>query len=167
MWDRNRWRIWFDYLQPGRFASMGHAENKGDFMSPENWKVTRAGDHPVPADWVNPSVIKVGREYYSFSDAAGYPPAYGGDGRLVTIARSPDGLTWHILGHIRPEGMASAHVPEAFLDGQRLHVFYSWKPESGAGKPWDYRYKEIRSMSIAVTDLRRLGVGHGPSGRRQ
>ncbi len=157
MWDRDRWRIWFDYLQPGRFASMGHAENRGDFSDPKSWRVTHAGETPVIPDWVNPSVVKVQREYFSFSDAAGYPPQYGGDGRLITVARSPDGLQWRILGHIRPEGMASAHVPEAFLDGNVLRVFYAWKPETVAGRPWDYRYREIRSMSIPVRDLLRIG----------
>jgi hypothetical protein len=162
MWDRDRWRLWFDYLQPGYFASMGHAENRGDFMDPKAWRVTRSGDDPVLADWVNPSVVKAGGRYYSFSDAAGYAPVYGGDGRLITVAVSRDGLSWRILGHVRPEGMAASHVPEAFLEGGVLRVFYSWKPETVAERPWDYRYKEIRAMSISVRDLRRMAAPPAP-----
>jgi beta-xylosidase len=156
MWDRDRWRIWFDYLQPGRFASMGCAENHGDLMDPAQWRVLRSGANPAIADWVNPSVVKVGRLYYSFSDAAGYGPEYGGDGRLTTLAVSRDGLDWRIRGHVRPEGMASSHVAEAFVERGRLHLFYSWKPPTVQGKPWDYRYHEIRAMRIATKDLPRL-----------
>lgn len=158
LWDRDRWRIWFDYLQPGRFASMGVAENRGEFMQPSAWRVLRSGDRPALPDWVNPSVVKVGRIYYSFSDAAGYGPEYGGDGRLLTMARSKDGLDWSIVGHIRPEGMACSHVPESIVDRGRLHVLYSWKPEKRPDAAWDYRYKEIRSMSIAVKELPACGL---------
>lgn len=157
MWDGNRWRIWFDYYKPRTFACMGVAENRGDFMAPGAWKLVRSGDQPAMSDWVNPTVVKVGNEYISFSDAAGYPPQYGNDGRLITMAKSTDGLAWQVLGHLRPEGMASSHVPEAFVQrdgtGEWLYLFYAYKPETVAGKEWDYRYKEVRWMR------KRIGAG--------
>jgi hypothetical protein len=63
------------------------------------------------------------------------------------MAVSEDGLDWRVLGHIAPEGVESAHVPEAFVKrdakGLWLYVFYSWKPQT---EPWDYRYKKIRAI---------------------
>jgi hypothetical protein len=32
-------------------------------------------------------------------------------------------------------------------------VLYAWKPETVKEKAWDYRYKEIRTMRIRVSDL--------------
>jgi len=113
-------------------------------------------------------VVKAGRWYYSLSDAAGYPANLGGDGRLLTLAESGDGLKWRILGHIRPEGMASSHVPEAIVErdasGLWLVVFYSWKPAGEAGKPWDYRYKEIRWMRRRLGPDGRLGAPRSTGG---
>lgn len=148
MYDRGRWKIWFDYYHPGTFVSMGYAENTGDFMNPADWKVVRSGKTPLLKDWPNPSVVRVGDRYYAFSDAPYYPAALGGDGRLITMAESHDGISWKVLGHIRPDGMESSHVPEAFVrkdrDGTWLYVFYSWKPETKSDKTWDYRYKQLR-----------------------
>jgi len=161
MWDRGRWRLWFDYFLPGTFVSMGYAECRGDPMKPADWKVVRSGGAPLLRDWPNPSVVKVGGVYYAFSDAPGYPANMGGDTRVLTMAGSKDGLEWKVMGHLRPEGRASAHVPEAFVrrekDGEWLYLFYAWKPETPKGGPWDYRYKEIRFMRIRTDRLSRDG----------
>ncbi len=158
LFDGGRWRLWFDYFLPGTFLSMGYAENSGDFMDPAQWRVIRAGDEPLLRDWPNPNVIRVGEELYSFSDAPNYPAEMGGDGRQITVARSKDGLAWAVLGHIRPEGRESSHVPEAFLQGEKdglwLYVFYAWKPETVAGKAWDFRYREVRWVRKAVEGRR-------------
>lgn len=34
-----------------------------------------------------------------------------------------------------------------------LYVLYAWKPETAKEMSWDYRYKEIRTMRIRVSDL--------------
>ena len=160
MWDNNRWKIWFDYYHPGTFLSMGYAENKGDFMQPSAWKVLRAEKQPLLKDYPNPCVVKVGRQYYALSDAPNYPEKLGGDGRLLTLAVSANGTDWKYIGYIRPEGMASSHVPQALVlknDGTEwLYVFYPWKPETVKDKPWDYRYKQIRMMRIKVSELKIL-----------
>ena len=94
--------------------------------------------------------MKIGARYLNFSDAPGYPGEMGGDGRQITMAESSDGLAWKVLGHIRPEGRESSHVPEAFVTKVRghtmLYVFYAWKPETVSDAKWDFRYKEIRCM---------------------
>jgi hypothetical protein len=150
MHDDGRWKLWFDYMLPGTFVSLGYAEDAGDFMDPAQWRVLNCGDSPQLRDWPNASVVKVGGRYLSFSDAPGYPADLGGDGRQITLAESPDGTAWTVLGHVRPEGRASSHVPEAFVtevDGQSwLYVLYAWKPETVGDATWDFRYKEIRCM---------------------
>jgi hypothetical protein len=163
LYDEGHWRLWFDYYHPGTFLSMGLAENRGDFLSPSDWNVLRAGKEPLLKDWPNPSVVRLGEKYLAFSDAPGFPAELGGDGRVTTLAESPDGVEWKVLGHVRPEGMAASHVPEPFVtdqdDGQWLYLFYSWKPEMKEGEPWDYRYKEIRFIR------KRLDIKSDPSGK--
>ena len=154
MFDEGRWKLWFDYMLPGTFVSLGYAENDGDFMDPKAWRVLNEGERPQLRDWPNASVVRVGNRYYNFCDAPGYPGEMGQDGRQITMAESPDGKTWTVLGHIRPEGKASSHVPEAFVRREGhdtwLYVFYAWKPELKPGEKWDYRYKETRYMRRKV-----------------
>lgn len=157
MYDEGRWKLWFDYFVPGTFVSMGYAENRGDFADPSAWTILRADEQPLLRDWPNPSVVKVRGRYYAFSDAPNYPEALGGDSRQVTMAVSRDGLEWRVLGHIRPDGLASSHVPQAvvFKEGgiEWLYVFYSWKPERAQGEAWDFRYKQIRHMRCRADKL--------------
>ncbi len=152
--DNDRWKLWFDYFHPGTFVSLGYAENTGDFLNPSHWTVLRADDKPLLKDWPNPSIVRINDTYYAFSDAPNYPPEMGGDGRQLTMATSPDGISWTVQGHIRPHGKASSHVPEALLlesdESTFLYLFYSWKPERISDAPWDFRYKEIRYMRKPV-----------------
>lgn len=148
MFDEGRWKIWFDYYPPDGFLHGGYAENCGEFTVSQDWKVLRAEDKPVLRNWPNTSVVRHGGTYYAFSDAPYYPPELGGDGRQITMATSKDGLSWTVLGHIRPEGQASSHVPEAIVLKDSgvpwLYVFYAWKPARKEGEAWDYRYKQVR-----------------------
>ncbi len=150
MYDDGRWKLWFDYMLPGTFVALGYAENRGDFLDPKQWRVLNCGDNPQLRDWPNASVVKIGGRYLNFSDAPGYPGAMGGDGRQITLAESTDGLAWKVLGHIRPEGRESSHVPEAFVTQVAghtwLYVFYAWKPETVSDATWDFRYKEVRFL---------------------
>lgn len=141
--DGDRWMLWFDYCFPGTFVSMGYAETGGDLLDAAAWRIVRADDAPLIRDWPNTCVVRAGEWLYSVSDAPNYPPNIGGEGRMLTLARSRDGLDWEVLGHLEPEPGACSHVPEALVMGEWLYIFYSYKP---IVQPWDYRYKEIRMM---------------------
>jgi len=141
--EGNRWRLWFDYYLPGTFVSMGYAECDGDFLRAEDWRIEAFDEAPLLRDWPNACVVRAGEWLYSVSDAPNYPPEIGGEGRMLTLARSRDGRSWEVLGHLRPEPGACSHVPEALVLDGWLYVLYSWKP---IVTPWDYRYKEIRAM---------------------
>lgn len=149
MRDEGRWRLWFDYFLPGTFVSMGYAENEGELLDASAWRVVRADDTPLLRDWPNPCVVRAGGWLYSISDAPYYPPEIGGEGRMLTLARSRDGLEWQVLGHLKPEPGACSHVPEALVMDGWLYIFYSYKP---IVQPWDYRYKEIRMMRHRLAD---------------
>lgn len=155
MFDEGKWKVWFDYFLPGTFVSMGYAECSGDFINQDSWKVLRAGTKPLLKDWPNPDVIKVGKIYYSFCDSPYYPDSLGGDTRQIIMAQSRDGLNWQVLGHIRPEGMASSHVPEAFVQKEGsdtwIYLFYSWKPAYVEGTKRDFNYKQIRFIRHKLT----------------
>jgi hypothetical protein len=170
MFDEGRWKLWFDYFLPGTFVSMGYAENEGDFTQPKDWKVCHAGHDSVLKDWPNPSVVKYKNTYIAFSDAPNYPPPKGGDGRLLTMATSPDGITWKVQGHIRPDGMESSHVPQALLLSQKnipwLYVFYAWKPQTIPNTPWDFRYKELRYIRCRADVLLGKLVGTNQQPKR-
>jgi hypothetical protein len=159
MFDDGKWKLWFDYFHPGTFVSMGYAENAGDFSKSSDWRVLRADDRPVLKDWPNPSVVRISGMYIAFSDAPNFPDTLGGDGRQLTMATSGNGVDWEVRGHIRPDGMASSHVPQAQvinLDGEDwLYVFYSWKPARRPDEAWDFRYKELRHIRQRVKTLER------------
>lgn len=154
MRDGDRWRIWFDYFLPGTFVSMGLAECGGDFLDPRAWEVARAGDEPLLRDWPNTSVVKSDGTYMAFADPPGYPAEWGGDTRQLTMAVSPDGVSWRVVGHILPLPGDSTHVPQAAaleVDGQAwLYLLCAWKPPSD---PWDYRYKRIRALRRPLADV--------------
>lgn len=157
LFDQGRWKLWFDYFVPGTFVSLGYAENTGDFTNASAWHVLRADADPLLKDFPNPSVIKANGQYLAFSDAPNYPAELGGDGRQLTLAVSPDGTTWKVLGHLRPVGLASSHVPQALvlpIEGVNwVYVFYSWKPARQPGEPWDFRYKELRYLRRKLDQL--------------
>jgi hypothetical protein len=159
--DGDRWRLWFDYWCPGQGVSMGYAENRGDFTDPAQWKVLRAGAHPVLASFPNPSVIKVDVRYYAYGD----PPDYPGRGdpwvkRQVFEATSMDGLNWTVLGYVGPDADTPAcQVPQAaVLDtGGRKWIYVFYACQIG-GQPYDWRYDRIRCM-------RRTAEGASPPAR--
>jgi hypothetical protein len=148
LWDDGKWRLWFDYwMDTEHGVCMGLAENEGDFLSPSDWRLVRAGDTPALANWVNPDVVRAGERYYSFAD----PYVYGNHpwtGRQIAEAVSDDGLNWRELGFIRPEPDSPAnHVPEAFVLDDRLILFYACQ---NGGDPYDYRYRRIRYMERPI-----------------
>ena len=154
MWDQGKWRLWFDYWNPGHGLCMGYAENTGKFDAPGGFKVLHAGRDPLLEEWPNPEVVKVGNRYHSFSDPSDPKRKY--DYRLYPMrsraiceAVSDDGLNWKVVGFIQPEADAYAtHVPQAFVtkaDGKTwLYLFYA--TQRGGETNYDYRYDRIRAM---------------------
>lgn len=154
--EGGRFRLWFDYWAGDRDGcSMGYAECRGDFLTPANWKVVRAGSTPALRQFPNPDVVRVGSRLYAYGD----PPegsTHPWTARKITEAVSKDGLSWTILGHIRPEADAAAlHVPEALVvrSGRKatIHLFYACQI---GGEPYDYRYDRIRRMERSITGVR-------------
>jgi hypothetical protein len=147
LYENGVFKIWFDYWLPGKGIAMGYAENRGDFLTPESWRVVRAGDNPCLQEWPNPSVAHVGKTYYCYSDPGGYGKP-GMQGRKIAEAVSSDGLKWEILGYVDPDpDSAATHVPEAFVwrEGKTtwMYVFYACQI---GGDPYNWRYDRIRCM---------------------
>ncbi len=152
LYEHGRFRLWFDYWAGDRDGtSMGYAECKGDFLNPSDWRAIRAGATPVLRQFPNPDVVRVGNLLYAYGD----PPEGSNHpwlARKITEAVSQDGLSWTILGHVKPESDAAAlHVPEAFVErvglGWKIHLFYACQI---GGEPYDYRYDRIRRMERVV-----------------
>ena len=158
-WENGRWRLWFDYWLPGKGVCMGYAENTGDFLRKEGFKLHDLSQ-PLLECWPNPEVIQIGNEYHSFSDPPGYPvkasvpdSAKHWMRRQLREAVSPDGITsWRKLDYIPPDDDAPAcHVPQALLtqtDGQTwLYLFYATQIGYGKGDGiYHYEYDRIRAM---------------------
>ena len=152
MWEDGRWRLWFDYVVPGKGLGMGHAVNTGEFAAPGGFGITHPLDQPLLDNWPNPEVVKVGAWYYGFADPAILPGATGWAARQVAEARSPDGLHWEVLGYVRPEADTPAcQIPQACVltvDGKQwLYVFYACQI---GGEPYNWRYDRIRCMRRPV-----------------
>ncbi len=149
MWADGRWKLWFDYWDgPGPGVSVGYAENRGDFLERDNWKVVRAGDKPALPQFPNPDVVKVGNMYFAYGDPpTGLPHPW--ITRKITEAVSRDGIDWMVLGYVDPEpGTPATHVPEAFVEdrgGGHWRIYVDYGCQRG-GDPYDYRYDRIRMM---------------------
>jgi len=148
LYEKGTFRLWFDYWAgESDGLSMGYAECKGDFLDPKAWNVVRAGSTPALRQFPNPDVVRVGDRLFAYGD----PPegsSHPWIARKITEAVSRDGLSWTILGHVKPDPDAAAiHVPEAFVEragrSWKIHVFYACQI---GGDPYDYRYNRIRCM---------------------
>lgn len=60
-WDEGKWRLWFDYRQPGKGGCVGYAENRGDFMEQGGFKVQHDLRKPLIEMWPNPEVVRIGK----------------------------------------------------------------------------------------------------------
>ncbi len=166
LYEDGVFRLWFDYWAgPVQGTSMGYAENRGDFMRPEDWTVTRAGDAPCLPQWPNPDVVRVGDLYYSYADPTGYAP-HVWTGRKLAEAVSRDGLVWTVLGYVEPDpDSAATHVPQAVVlddaEGRTwIYLFYACQR---GGDPYDYRYDRIRWMRREVTEEERASLASPPA----
>lgn len=153
LFDRGRWRLWFDYWT-GLDVAMGYAEAPEEAFLEGRFEVLYADDRPLLHEWPNPSVIKVGTIYRSFADPSGY--GIGWAGRQLAEAESADGIHWRILGYLPSDRDTPAcHVPSATLVAEKgvswLVVFYACQI---GGDPYDYRYDRIRYMKQRVAPVR-------------
>jgi hypothetical protein len=155
------WRLWFD-CYTGSDMPMVYAENRGDFMDPDDWKVLRGARNPVLANCPNPDVVRVGDVYFAYGDPGGYEPVEPDDPALrakflrpwatrkIMEAISLDGLRWCPLGYVErdPDGQAT-HVPCAFVDSEggvsRIILTY------GVQVFGSYFYDRIRLRQRSVT----------------
>jgi len=160
-WDEGKWRLWFDYRQPGRGSCVGYAENSGDFMKQGGFTVQHDLRKPLMENWPNPEVVRIGNMYHCFSDPHGYPTKPGQSGwmrRQLREAVSVDGLSWKKLDYIAPDDDADAcHVPQALVtkidNKEWLYLFYAtqigYKKNDGK---YHYQYDRIRGMRREIND---------------
>lgn len=147
LYEGDKFRLWFDYYLPGSGISMGYAENQGDFLKPEDWKVLRAEKEPLLPDWPNPNVVRANGVYYSYADP-GVLGNHSWTRRKISEAVSRDGLHWQVLGYIDPDPDTPAiHVPEAFVyrEGRATWIYLFYACQIG-GDPYNWRYDRIRYM---------------------
>lgn len=145
LFDRGRWRLWFDYWT-GSDVAMGYAEGDADAFLRGSFKVLRADENPLLHEWPNPAVVKIGKKYRAFADPSGY--GVGWPGRQLAEAESDDGLNWRILGWIPPDADTPAcqvPAPAVLRVGGRETVALFYACQIG-GEPYDYRYNRIRYM---------------------
>ncbi len=143
------YKIWFDGFDGSNFTML-YAENHGDFLDPEQWKVVRGLDNPCIVNYPNPSVVRIGDVYFAYGDPGGFE-GEGWASRQTAEAVSLDGKDWVLLGYIESDPDVQAnHVPEALVweeDGTTwMYLTY------GAQTPGDYRYEAIRMMRRPITD---------------
>lgn len=153
MYEDGKFKIWFDYWTP-RGTAMGYAENHGDFMKSEDWKLIRIGENPCLWEFPNPDVVKVKNIYYAYADPGGYEH-HGWKGRKITEAISKDGVHWQITGYIDPDPDTPAtHVPEAIVINEKgkdmIYLFYSC--QIGGDPDYNFRYNRIRFMCREVSE---------------
>jgi len=148
MYENNKFKIWFDYWTP-RGTAMGYAENQGDFLNAEDWKLIRIGENPCIWEFPNPDVVKVDNLYYAYADPGGYGN-HEWKGRKITEAVSRNGVDWQITGYIEPDPDTPAtHVPEALVMKEQnrniIYLFYSCQI-GGEPSKYNFRYNRIRYM---------------------
>jgi hypothetical protein len=147
LYEDGTFKIWFDYPTPAGLSA-GYAENHGEFINPDDWKIPRGGKHPCRGleNFPNPDVTRIGKVYFAYADPGDYGSGWAG--RKIAEAISTNGLDWLILGYVDPDPDTPAiHVPQAFVwrsEGQIwIYVFYACQL---GGNPYNYRYDRIRFM---------------------
>lgn len=154
LYEDGRFKMWFDYFHanPGYRHSMGYAEAIGPptvrTFQPDNWVVRQAFDYPAIPNWPNPEIVRLPFGYVAFADPKGH-----GDEKWVerktSMAFSRDGLSWRILGFLEHDQDCDAnHIPEAFADGDRLHLFTACMV--------DLRYRRLKQRVISFARLQTL-----------
>ncbi|MEO7673840.1 MAG: family 43 glycosylhydrolase [Pyrinomonadaceae bacterium] len=97
----------------------------------------------IAGDFPDPSVIRVGDDYYATATTGGWSPFF-------SIAHSRDLVNWKIIGSVFSKKPAWAKgdfwAPEITEDKGRFYVFYTARREEGKGK------KGTLCVAVAAAD---------------
>jgi xylan 1,4-beta-xylosidase len=97
----------------------------------------------IAGDFPDPSVIRVGEDYYAAATTGGWSPFF-------TIAHSKDLINWKIVGSVLPHKPAWVKgdfwAPEIAEDNGKFYVFYTARRFEGAGN------KGTLCVAVAVAD---------------
>ncbi|MDQ6786371.1 MAG: family 43 glycosylhydrolase [Acidobacteriota bacterium] len=97
----------------------------------------------IPGDFPDPSVIRVGEDYYATATTGGWSPEF-------PILHSKDLVNWQIVSAVFPTKPAWAKgdfwAPEMTEDKGKFYVFYTGRRDEGKGK------KGTLCVAVAVSD---------------
>jgi beta-xylosidase len=97
----------------------------------------------IAGDFPDPSVIRVGDDYYASATSGGWAPSY-------PILHSKDLINWRIVGSIfqtKPAWVKGDFwAPELAVDKGKFYVFYTARRDDGKGK------KGTLCVAVAVSD---------------
>jgi len=97
----------------------------------------------IAGDFPDPSVIRVGEDYYAAATTGGWSPFF-------SIAHSRDLVNWRIIGSVFGKKPAWAKgdfwAPEIAEDKGKFYVFYTARRDEGKGK------KGTLCVAVAVAD---------------
>ena len=97
----------------------------------------------IAGDFPDPSVIRVGEDYYATATTGGWSPFF-------PIAHSRDLVNWKIIGSVFPKKPTWAKgdfwAPEITEDRGKFYVFYTARRDDGKGK------KGTLCVAVAVAD---------------
>jgi len=97
----------------------------------------------IAGDFPDPSVIRVGEDYYATATAGGWSPVF-------SIAHSRDLVNWKIVGSVFPNKPTWAKgdfwAPEIAADKGKFYIFYTARRDEGKGK------KGTLCVAVAVAD---------------
>ena len=98
----------------------------------------------IAGDFPDPSVIRVGEDYYATATTGGWSPFF-------TIAHSRDLVNWKVVGSVFPSKPIWAKgdfwAPEIAEDNGKFYVFYTARRNEGAGK------KGTLCVAVAVANV--------------
>ncbi|MBA2619669.1 MAG: family 43 glycosylhydrolase [Acidobacteria bacterium] len=97
----------------------------------------------IAGDFPDPSVIRVGEDYYSTATSGGWSPVF-------SIAHSKDLVNWRIVGSVFPMKPAWAKgdfwAPEIAADKGKFYIFYTARRDEGKNK------KGTLCVAVATSD---------------
>jgi xylan 1,4-beta-xylosidase len=109
-------------------SSCSSVEPKPSVPPPEEVPALQVTNPVLPGDFPDPSVIRVGNEYWASATSAEWAPQY-------PLLRSTDLRTWELAGFIFPEpptwSEAQYWAPELTEDNGTFYVFYTARKKGG------------------------------------